>query len=338
MNFSVFFILLLNQLDITGYAESRPYLAIGDSINFFGYNRGWLEFKHDGIDYGAQIGFDCLAPFDTTFVSIAEYVKISRMAVWLGPTNRRIIAGRQSLYWGAARVFRPLDILNRANYFEPTYERPGTDAILGYLSIGDMTSLRGIVVPRYNPKKSIYGLRVGTNILKNDLGIDILYRSSPRMTTVGAEITGEAEIGYWVEFSYTFEDTTEYPKVSIGVDYTFPFMVYAMVEFFYDKTGQRNPADYSFEEILLGRRSTLAQEYLYGSVSLVQNPFFRPSINTIVNLNDRGFIFIPQINRSLFDNAELILGSNIFIGPDDCEFKNLVPYDAQVYIWAKVYF
>lgn len=331
-------LVFLGQLDITGYVESRPYFAIGDSVNIYGINRGWLEFKHNGAGYGAQVAFDCLLPYDTGFAYWTEHLEASRLALWLGRDDLQLIVGKQSLYWGVARVFRPLDILNPTNYFEPGYERQGTNAILGYTSWSSMTSLRGIFAPKYDFEKSTSGIRVGTNVLKNDVGVDFLYRASPKIAVLGGEITGEAEVGYWFEFGYTFEDTVEFAKLSVGVDYTFPFMIYTMLEFFLDGSGADDPSEYDYTKIWSGDRQTLGKEYLYGSVGLVRNPFFKPSVSAVVNLSDGGAILIPEIYRGIFENVDLTLGANIFVGPADCEFKNLVADNAQIFIWLKVYF
>lgn len=338
MNALILFITLFGQLDITGYVESRPYVGVGDSLNLYGLNRGWLDFKRNGSNYGAHVAFDCLLPYDTGFSYWTEHFEVSRLALWLGREDLQLIVGKQSLYWGVARIFRPLDVLNRTNYFEPGYERQGTNAILGYMSFASMTNLRGVFVPKYDFEKSTAAMRFGTNILKNDVGVDFLYRSSPKLTILGGEITGEAEVGYWVEFGYVFDDTIDVAKVSVGADYTFPFMIYAMLEFFYDGSGADDPSEYDYLKIWSGERQTLGKEYLYGSIGLVQNPLFKPSVNAIVNLNDNGLILIPELYRGIFENVDLTFGANIYLGPEHCEFKNLVYDDSQVFIWLKVYF
>lgn len=87
-------------------------------------------------------------------------------------------------------------------------------------------------------------------------------------------------IGYWGEFSYTQEDTVRYLKTSFGIDYTFPFPVYGMVEYFYDGSGEDNPANYDFTKVISG----LAQQYLYIILGSVHNPFLRPAAGSIINL------------------------------------------------------
>ncbi len=61
-------------------------------------------------------------------------------------------------------------------------------------------------------------------------------------------------------------------------------------------------------------------------------------MNAVINMNDKGFILIPQLSYAIFENAEITAGMNIFIGSDESEFKNITPYDGAVYVWAKIYF
>jgi len=332
-------VLFLTQLDFSGYIETRPYIAWNDSINIFGYNRGWLELKHDGTNYGTQVSLDCLVPYDTIgFAYLTEKLNISRLALWLGTDRLRISAGKQRLYWGVGRVFRPLDVFNPVNFLEPRYERPGSNAFLGDLSISRLSNIRLIYVPQFNLKKSFMGLRLGTNFLKNDIGFNIMHKPLPRKSIMGMEITGDQIIGYWCEASYTVEDTAHYAQASIGLDYTFPFMIYSMLDFFYDESGEDNPSNYDYTKIITRERTTLGKQYLYLSIGLVHSPFFEPSLNSIINLNDKGFIAIPQVTYSITDNVEMVSGFNFFIGSETSEFRNLVAFDGQFYIWLKVYF
>ncbi len=337
----IIFILLVSQADISGYVETRPYFFWGDSVFLTGYNRGWLELKADGSDYGIQAAVDLFVPYDTTdYSNIFEDLAIERLALWLGPENMRIIAGKQHLYWGVGRVFRPLDIFNETNFLEPGYEKPGYNALLGYLSLGNLSSLRAIVGPKNDFENSLYGLRIGSNIVKNDIGMTIIHRPSAELTIFGGELTGEFVLGYWCEYSYVKEDTLDYSKLSLGVDYSLPLRIYIMTEFFFDGSGVSDPDDYDFNRIYSGERTTLAQHYLYLTLGTIPNPFavLQPSINTLINLDDRSFIIIPQLGLSLFENTEIFAGVNYFIGSTETELRNVVPYDGAAYIWAKVYF
>jgi hypothetical protein len=332
---------IFHQYDLFGYAETRPYVLIGDSTVFTGCNRGWVELSAGGDRYGAQIAGELIVPYDTSFFStIKEQISISRLAVWLGPEIARIIVGKQLLYWGVGRVFRPLDIFNPVNYVEPTYERAGSNALLGYVALGGLSSIRGIIQPHGELEQSLYGVRVGTHVVKNDISFSTMHRHSERMTLIGGDIAGELLVGYWGEYGYTKEDTIDYSKCTIGIDYTFPYMLYAMAEYFFDGSGVDDPSDYDYSLIRSGLRTTLGQHYVYASVSTVPNPLdvFRPSLSALVNLKDHGWICIPQVTIVPYENTDVNVGLNIFLGPDQSEFVNLVPYDVCVYTWLKIYF
>ncbi|MBE0432306.1 hypothetical protein IBX73_02435 [candidate division WOR-3 bacterium] len=339
MNIVVLACLITMPIDMGGYVETRPYVTWGDSTDFLGYNRGWLEFKTDMVKYGAQIAFDLIVPYDTGSPGYAlDNIEISRLTVWLGDEKARVVAGKQSLYWGVGRVFRPLDVFNRTNYFEPGYERAGSNALLGYLSLGDLTSVRGVVMPRGDVEKTLAGMRTGANLAGNDIGFTVMHQSSERRTIVGGEVTGELAVGYWGEIANTWHDTVDYSRMSAGLDYTFPLAIYTMIEYFFDGSGESDPAYYNYTLIASGERQTLAQHYLYTSIGLLYNPFLRPSLSAITNLNDRGTIVIPQLSYGIFENAEITLGLNYALGSTESEFRNIMPYRGAVYVWARVYF
>jgi len=335
----ILLLFVLSGVNTNGYVETRPYITWNDSVNFLGYNRGWLEFKTESINYGVQVALDLIIPYDTSAITYAvENINISRLALWIQNERARITIGKQSLYWGVARVFRPLDIFNRVNYFEPGYERSGSNALLGYFALGRLSSVRAIIMPRGDIEKTLTGARFGTNLFANDLGLTVMHESRQSLTIIGGEITGELVLGYWAEGSYTWEDTVDYSKITIGIDYTFPYAIYAMIEYFFDGSGVDDPIFYDYNEITQGGRQTLAQRYLYASLGLLRNPFLRPSVTSIINIDDGGTILIPQIDYAIFDNVEISVGSNITIGAEESEFRNITPYRGAVYVWAKVYF
>lgn len=331
--------LIVTQINISGYVETRPYITWNDSTHFTGYNRGWLELKTADADHGVQVGLDLIVPYDTsTFSYVIDNISISRLALWLGDERARIVVGKQSLYWGVGRIFRPLDIFNRTNYFEPGYERAGSNALLGYLSLGDLSNVRGLVMPGGDINSTLVGIRTGTNVAGNDIGLTFMHRASERQTIVGGEITGELFAGYWGEVSYTRNDTIDYTKMSVGLDYTFPPAIYVMVEYYFDGSGVADPLYYDYSLITAGQRQTLAQHYLYASIGLANNPFFKPSIGSIINLIDGGTIIIPQLTYAVMENAEVTMGLNLAFGSTESEFRNITPYRGAVYLWGKVYF
>jgi hypothetical protein len=117
-------------------------------------------------------------------------------------------------------------------------------------------------------------------------------------------------------------------------------MIYTMVEYFFDGSGVEDPSRYDYSLISRGIRATLGQQYLYASLSTMPTPFdvFRPSISGLVNIKDYGFILIPQLNVAPYENTDVSIGSNLFLGPEDCEFVNQLPFHYNIYIWLKVYF
>lgn len=337
---TVLVLCLLVRLDLSGYVESRPTIVWNGLTLVTGYSRGWFAARTSGSDYGADFALDMTVPYDTLSYAFNDNIQISRLALWLGPENVRITIGRQRIFWGVARIFRPLDIFNPVNYLEPGYERSGVDALLGYVALGQLSSIRGVIKPEEVIERSLSALRIGTHVLKQDIGATVIYRETPRHISVGGEIVGELEVGYWCEYRYTDENQGDFSIFTIGVDYTLPWKLYVMSEFFFDGSGVDDPAQYDISLIRGGIRTTLAQRYCYLSVSTVPTPFdlFRPSCGILVNIDDHGVALVPQLYVQLFENTDITVGMNYFFGPVESEFKRITSFDGAVYLWGKVYF
>ncbi len=332
---------MLTQVHLGGYLETRPFVYWDDSTSLTGYSRGWLELTSREETYGTQLGLDLVVPYDTTGIEQSlESIRISRLALWVGPENLRGIIGKQRLYWGVGRVFRPLDIFNQTNYFEPDYERPGSTAALLYWAIGPVTSVRAVFKPDRDVEHSQSGMRMGSTLGGNDIGLTFMHRSQPRHTLLGAEITGELFVGYWSEYRFSWYEDDNFSQFVLGLDYTFPFRLYIMSELFFDGSGVAESDQYDFARVLTGERSTLAQRYLYMSVGMFPDPFavIQPQLAGLVNLDDEGVLVIPQVMVSLFENTEITLGCNLIYGRQTSEFENIIPFDGAVYMWIKVYF
>ncbi|MGB7055812.1 MAG: hypothetical protein WBE28_10875, partial [bacterium] len=97
-------------------------------------------------------------------------------------------------------------------------------------------------------------------------------------------------------------------------------------------------AEYDYAKITSGERQTLAQQYLYASAGLLYNPFLRPSISTIINIDDQGFMIIPSLSYAILENTEITFGLNYAIGAEESEFRNITQYRGVVYVWVKTYF
>jgi len=341
MNMEVMFLIFFinGRVDFSGYAETRIFLTGADSVNFMGYSRGWLELKADADYYGGQAAFDYFAAYDTArFAGTGPGVDVARLAVWLGPENLRVTAGKQRILWGVARVFRPLDMINPVNFFEPGYERAGFPAILAGYAPGRLTDIRLLCRPRYNLGDGLYAGRFGTNLFKNDIGLNFFYRPAESQTVFGGDLSGELAAGYWVEGTYTRDDTSGYGKITFGFDYTFPGMIYAMAEYFLDLSGESDPAEYDYQKLIIGDRSTLGQNYLYLSLALSRGLVLSPGLNAVCNLDDRTGVLIPQAVYQPWDNVELNFGINIPFGSRAGEFRRTAAYDLMVFLWGKVFF
>jgi hypothetical protein len=331
-------LLLLINLDIGGYVDNRPFVGFTDSVIFTGFARGWIDMKADQDLYGANAALDLVLPYDSMPGMQRDGIEVPRLAAWIGPYNLRATMGRQLVNWGVSRVFKCLDFFNRVDYFEPEYEREGVDAIQALWAFSQRGSARLLCKPSWTIDNTLLAGRLASNFFYNDVGLNAFYQNEPDLIAAGIDIAGELLAGYWAETAYWQNDTTEFFKSTIGIDYTFPLSIYTMAEYFHDASGHSDPAQYDYGLLYNGTRSTLGQDYLYLSAGIVPNMYLRPAFNVIVNLDDQGTILIPNVFYAPFDNVDLNVGASFVIGDDVSEFQNIDPYSAVVYSWLKVYF
>jgi len=331
-------LLFMINLDVGGYIDNRPYLGFADPVVFTGFTRGWIDMKADQDLYGANAVLDLMIPYDSALNIRRDEIEIARLAAWVGPYDRRVTLGRQLINWGVSRVFKCLDFFNRLDYFEPAYERPGVDAIQVMWAFSQRGSARALCRPSWTFDNTLMAGRLASSFMRNDVGLNAFYQKEPDLIAAGIDIAGELLAGYWAETAYWQNDTTDYFKSTIGIDYTFPLSIYTMAEYFHDASGQSDPNQYDYGLLLNGTRSTLGRDYLYLSAGIVPNMFLKPAFNVIVNLDDQGTILMPNIFYAPFDNVDLNIGASFVIGDEECEFHNINPYSAAAYAWLKVYF
>ena len=88
-----------------------------------------------------------------------------------------------------------------------------------------------------------------------DAALTLIREGSSNTSIYGLDLRGENFIGWWLETGYFVSphpDNTDIRrddiKLVLGFDYTFPIKrgLYWMNEFFYDSTGEEDPANYDF--------------------------------------------------------------------------------------------
>jgi hypothetical protein len=182
------------------------------------------------------------------------------------------------------------------------------------------------------------------------------YKINTRRHMIGGDIVGELfGLGVWTEGTYndmfvpsdewaayqnallqlTALSTNHQPlkikdsffEMLAGMDYTFDFQTYVMAEYYHNSYGRSHAADYTFNDwmqyILAERRTIICdQMFLYARHPLTD--LIDVSSSILLGLSDRSWAFIPSIVYNLFQNIDLILIGNIYMGDEGSLFaRNL---------------
>lgn len=258
----------------------------------------------------------------------------------------RLTLGRQRIAWGVGYAFSPLDQFNPPNPVDPAAPRAGADALVLRQSLGDLSYATAVAVfPEIadgsfdNPAG---GVILGTNYNGTDLSLSYLTDPAKAAHQWGLAAKGDLGLGWHVEGVYQKPWDTASPGKWLGVlglDYSFfGGKVLLMAEYFYDETGEADPAKY--DPMLLvpfGQRVTLGTEYLMTQASWQVDEFFGLSFSTLTNLTDKSSVLQPGANWQMGDNTRVNLGALIPVGDPGTETK-LSGKDAAVTLQVKYSF
>ena len=92
-------------------------------------------------------------------------------------------------------------------------------------------------------------------------------------------------------------------------------------EYFHQGTGASRKADYDFNDMLLARRSVLAEDYLAAFIEKSFWDFYKTTIGGIVNVNDGSYVISGELQYDLRSNFQITAGLNWLTGGDGSEFN-----------------
>ena len=363
---------LISQADFFGYFETEADQMRSRGIDYsFGYNKVRLDLEVSSLEeaifrtnlnyqlyHGQQEWdlFDFLPdhvtdtlmsagvdefPFplqDTLYLDNA-YLKVSF------PTFDFTI-GKQQLSLGTGYAWNPLDIFNRKQLLDPTYEQIGVNAIRFEMPVAERFLVDMIVSPKEDWNSSARLIRGKVGLGRFDItgtvgayewtqtGFDIDTLASPpfqftvnRETRrmIGAATVGEVfEWGVWCEGSWIMvEGNREFPEYLIGMDHTFDFSTYLLVEYYHNGGGvleQDSLQLGDYFSYFSGESHSLMQDYLFVFVNQPVTDLFMIGMFGIANFNDKSAIISPQVEYSLFENVNLSFLISSALGDVNSEF------------------
>ena len=345
-NFSTAFNSPLPDTSMMGVVVNRLRLNLSytatDSLSFdFAYDftprvQDPLLFSQSPIAVGitparyrvADIDSPIYPRTDESVGSVGIYHNLDRASVQFSTDFADFSIGRDAIAWGSARIINPTDIIAPYTYDQlDTEDRVGVDTIRVRIPVGVMGEVDTgyIFGDRFNFDKSAIFLRTQLNAVETDFSILLL--AFQRDLLVGIDIArGIGGAGFWLETAYVFaepfhdnSDTlNNYPRTSVGFDYSFGGETYTFIEYHFNGAGTQKPENFltNLEKPAYTRGGVylLGVHYLAPGFTHQLTPLISCSGQVLFNLSDPSTWIAPQLAYNIAEDIHLSVGGFISIG------------------------
>ena len=254
-----------------------------------------------------------------------------------------ITVGKQQISLGTGYAWNPVDIFNQKELLDPTYEQTGVTALRMELPLADRFGVNLILVPEDSWENSAKMVQGKAGLGSFDLTANLAEYNAPNPywrlqidTTatypthtirqrVGGSIVGEVlGIGIWGEGMWDLEDQPiDFNEYLIGIDHTFDFRTYLMVEYYHNGGGVADRSSLQFDDFLYslsGQSHSLMQDYAFVVVQHPLTDLISVGLLGFANLNDESFMVAPSLDWSAFENVNISLLLSHAEGGEDSEF------------------
>jgi len=358
---------LVSQTEFFGYFETEMDQMRSRGVDYtFGYNKVRLDLEVAPIEeaifranfnyqlYHGQRTWDLLdflphhVTSPLTDAGMSEFPFILPDSLYLDNVYVKVsfpafdlTVGKQQLSLGTGYTWNPLDIFNRKQLLDPTYEQTGVNAIRFEAPLADRFMMDVIVSPKEDWNSSARLIRGKIGLGRFDITATIgaydwtqtdfddstsqFLLSSETRQMIGAAAVGEMfGWGLWCEGSWiSVHNGPEFPEYLIGLDHTFDFSTYVLLEYYHNGIGileqdKLKLGDYF--SYLTGASHSLMRDYLFLLLNHPLNDLVTVGLFGIANFNDNSGIISLQLDYSLFENVYLSLMVNTANGDVDTEF------------------
>lgn len=265
-----------------------------------------------------------------------------------------LTVGKQQISLGTGYFVNPTDVLNTKNILDPTYEQTGHNAIRGDIALANRVSLMAMYTPiAFNWHNSGKLLRLKAGIGHFDfsvLGYEFeqistdyftFEQTRQRRRLVGSDLVGEIlGLGVWTEECYNFiEDDDNFYEFITGADYTFGSGLYIMTEYHHNSLGKSSYLDYNLNDwmrFLAGETKSIGRDQIYGLIQYSVSDLFKVGAYSVFSLSDKSVALVPMVYYSIFENVDLTIMLNLYLGKKGTEFGNLLGQAG--FLRCRVYF
>ena len=253
---------------------------------------------------------------------------LDRASVTFRTPHADIIAGRQAIAWGSARVINPTDVLAPFTFDTlDTEDRIGVDALRVRIPLGVLSEIDAGYVSGKNLRlsESACYSRVKFNLRKTD--VSLLLMGFRRHLLTGLDLARSiGGAGVWFETAYVFVEVMRnlpgeqngYLRASTGLDYSFTGKTYAFVEYHFNGAGSGSreayPGTIGTPAYTDGSVYLLGRHYLAPGVTYQLSPLLSLTAQALFNLTDPSLFFTPQMEYNVASNFYLGVGAHVGLG------------------------
>ena len=277
--------------------------------------------------------------FKRTQDEIGDVVSVERLDLTLSDGVLDVAAGKMLFPWGHGLLLNPTDLFVERPPGDLRAELPGVWAVKALFGLGTDQNLTAIVATHEDGcchpfVIGRYDLQVGVT----DGAATVAWDEGGDRAVFGLDVKSEAEVGFWVESSFTLADLKKdsprwYFDVEAGVDYTFDVLDGLYVAAEYLRQGEGRSRDYTSTVLTADpkrRTAFLGKDYAALLIRWTINNDWQLQVLNLVNAHDPSGIVVPQLTWLPLGSLELILGANIAYGKKGGEYAMTIPDEVAV--------
>jgi hypothetical protein len=110
----------------------------------------------------------------------------------------------------------------------------------------------------------------------------------------------------------------------IGLDYTFDFQTYIMIEYYRNTMGKPDAQKYTFNDWMRFfslEQKVICRDQIYLFAQQPITDFVQIGLSGIMSLSDNSLALIPTLNWSLSDNVVLLTYLNLYFGDEGTTYS-----------------
>ncbi len=348
-----------NKLRIDIEASAFDKVTFGANFDFITYHgkTQWniLDYLPEDITSAIPEEFRSyyVLPFENRIFLDNAYLKFALK-------HADITVGRQQISLGTGYVWNPTDLFNTKDVLDPTYEQPGHNAIRLDIPIGSRSGLTALytVSDEWEGSDKLIQCKSGVSrfdftitaaekiwtfhdFMQFDTITSYFLTNPEKRQMLGGSIAGDLfGIGVWTEYAYNWMEYSEdFYELIAGIDYTFDFQTYFLIEYYRNTLGRKDHHKYTFNDwmrFVAAEQKTICRDQIYGIIQHPVTDLIFLGFSGIYCISDNSYALVPMLSSSVTNNVELLVYLNFYLGKEGTFYASNLGNGGM--IRARIYF